>query len=217
MFIGSSSIGPVISVDLCKCLKASNLKRELSLPGSAGICGWVWLALRLCVDFRAKNKKRGKKSSPSAHLSPSVPQDTCMSCVLDNSIRVVPQPLTMGRCGGNLLPLSCPFLMIPASRLEQAPWPPKAAFMLGHCFSPSYSPSLWHKINRNYLDCKGFLHMYLILVRAVLWLCFWVQVLRMVGFQWGWLFSLPASLSSLLSNEIAHSVLGLQSKLSAID
>jgi len=38
-FVGSSSAGPAISTDLCQWLKASNLKRELSLPGSAGICG----------------------------------------------------------------------------------------------------------------------------------------------------------------------------------
>lgn len=84
MFIGSSSTGSVISMDLCKCLKGANLKRELSLPGSAGICGWVWLAFRSCVDFRDRNKKRKKKkSSPSAHSAPSVLRDAHVSCVLE--------------------------------------------------------------------------------------------------------------------------------------
>lgn len=63
MFIGSSSAGPVISMDLYECLKGFNLKRELSLPGRAGYVGELggWLALGEYVRFGDKNKKRKKK------------------------------------------------------------------------------------------------------------------------------------------------------------
>lgn len=67
-----SSTAPAISKDLCKCLKGSNLKRELSPLGSAGIRGWVWLAHRPCVDFGDKNKKR-KKPASICSLSCSCP------------------------------------------------------------------------------------------------------------------------------------------------
>lgn len=86
MFIGSSSAGPVISMDLYECLKGSNLKRELSLPGRAGSVGELegWLALGEYVRFGDKNKKRKKKSSASAHSAPSIHMGTQVSQVFES-------------------------------------------------------------------------------------------------------------------------------------
>lgn len=106
MFIGSSSAGPVISMDLYECLKGFNLKRELSLPGRAGYVGELggWLALGEYVRFGDKNKKR-KKKFPICSFGSFHPHGyTSVSGVWiwslsDSTVSVVPWTQTKGRCG----------------------------------------------------------------------------------------------------------------------
>lgn len=202
MFIGSSSTGPVISMDLCKCLKGSNLKRCLFQAVLVSVGEFGWLSDHVLISGPIK---RGKKKVPHLliWLLLSLGMHMCLVywSLSDSSIRVVPQALTTGRCGGELtlLPRSCPFLMILVFRLEQAPWLPKVACMLRSWFSQLYPGSLRGKIKGNYLDTKGFLQMYLVFVRTLPWLCFWVQSIkkfsRWFDFNGDDFFSLPAFLS----------------------
>lgn len=206
MFIGFSSTAPAISKDPCKCLKGSDLKRELSLLGSAGIRGWVWLACRPCVDFRDENKKRKKASYPSAHWTAPILGDTHVLCP-GASLAVL--EAVPGRCGGELLPsLSLPFLAIPVSILEQCPDHP---WTLGQLLRPLDPGNFGGEMRGN---CLG--------TPRCTW-CLWElfpddesghRATR--NSQEGWismgmtLFPCQRfSLSCVLSNEIAHSALGL--------